>query len=142
VAPIALLLTARVTDAASPIDGVYRVQENSPTSQNVTAGACWATPMRTTLDPGTPAAKRSFYDVQITSSGNQVTFSQPGVSGALLIEPLAPAPNPNPGGPSNYAVRETRGVPATTSSTADYQWVDGKFTVRATGVDVDIIWLY
>src|SRR5205814_9733529 len=121
---------------------IYRVTENSPTSQSVTAGACWATPMRTKLDPDTPAGKTSFYDVQITSTGNQVTFSQPGVGGALLTEPLAPSPNPHPGGPSNYAVRETRPVPATTSSAADYQWVDGMFTVLPATVDVDIVWLY
>ena len=86
VAAIALLLTARVTNAASPIDGVYRVTENSPTSQSVAAGACWATPMRTKLDPDNLAAKTSFYDVQITSTGNQVTFSQPGVGGVLLTD--------------------------------------------------------
>ena len=137
-----LLLGGGVTRADSPIDGVYQIAEGPVSSQGGIAKPCWDTPMRTKLDPTTTPGLDSIYDVQITATANQVIFSQPGSSAALLTQPLATDPTSSPGVPPNYVIRDQRNAPATTSSFADYWFVDGKFQVIGTNVEVDITWTF
>jgi hypothetical protein len=136
---LAFALGVRVTRAASPIDGVYRITETFPTFQSVSATPCWPTPMRKALSTDPPTTKTVFYDVQITVAGNKAMFSPPGTTGELFSVPITADPVVPDQLPS-YHAQDFH----TPSSPSDYKWVDGRFLLHPAsgGVDVDLTWQY